>query len=151
MAALKSWTEIEEETAKSFSGTATYTLNFARPDAPVSAWTLDLGRVAESARVSLNGREIAALLEPPYRVVIPTDTMQLQNVLEISVTNLAANRIADLDRKNPGWKKFYNTNMPARRRENAGADGLFSPAKWTPRASGLLGPVTLAPMAALKP
>jgi hypothetical protein len=38
--------------------------------------------------------------------------------------------------------------MPARRRENAGPDGLFSAAKWAPRPSGLLGPVTLTALEA---
>jgi len=44
------------------------------------------------------------------------------------------------------WKKFYNINMSARLPENRGADGLFTAAKWEPRPSGLLGPVTLTPL-----
>ena len=65
------------------------------------------------------------------------------------MTNLAANRVADLDRRGVPWKKFYNVNMPARRPENRDAHGLFSAAKWTPRPSGLLGPVTLTPLSPL--
>jgi hypothetical protein len=148
---LKSWTEFADPATKWFSGTATYGFSFLRPEIPAPAWQLDLGKVAESARVLLNGHEVAVLIQPPFRIVIPSDAMQGQNTLEISVTNLAANRIAELDRTNPGWKRFYNTNMPARRRENAGPDGLFNPAKWPPRPSGLFGPVTLTPLAALKP
>jgi hypothetical protein len=46
------------------------------------------------------------------------------------------------------WKKFYNTNFPARLGANRGADGMFSAAKWTPQPSGLAGPVTLTPLRA---
>jgi hypothetical protein len=66
-----------------------------------------------------------------------------QNELNVSVTNLMANRIAALDRSGVRWKKFYNVNFPARLPENRGPDGLFSAAKWTPLDSGLIGPVTL--------
>jgi hypothetical protein len=148
---LRSWTEFGGEAVRSFSGTARYRLVFAQPAGSASAWRLDLGRVAESARVRLNGREIATLIQPPFRVIIPHDQFVPQNTLEVLVTNLAANRIADLDRRDPGWKKFYNTNYPARLAENRGPDGNFTAARWTPRPSGLLGPVTLVPLSAVRP
>lgn len=151
MAELKSWTELGGEDVKAFSGTATYTLAFTRPPGSAAAYALDLGQVADSARVVLNGREVGALIQPPWRVVVPTAALLERNTLDVSVTNLAANRIADLDRRGVPWKKFYNVNMPARRRENAGADGLFSAANWKPRNSGLLGPVMLTPLRALDP
>ncbi|RXK54540.1 glycoside hydrolase family 2 protein [Oleiharenicola lentus] len=149
--ALKSWTDFGGDELKRFSGHAAYTLRFAKPAGPAPAWRLDLGRVAESARVSLNGREIATLWQTPYAVVIPAGFLAAENTLEISVANLAANRIADLDRRGVNWKKFYNANMPARFRENTGPDGLFSAAQWAPRPSGLLGPVTLTPLRRLDP
>jgi hypothetical protein len=62
------------------------------------------------------------------------------------VTNLSANRLADLDRRGVPWKKFYNVNYPARFPDNRGPDGLFSAAAWTPLESGLLGPVRLTPL-----
>jgi hypothetical protein len=43
------------------------------------------------------------------------------------------------------WKKFYNTNMPARRRENA-KNGIFDASAWKPLPSGLVGPVTIMPL-----
>ncbi len=148
---LKSWTDFGGETVKAFSGTATYTLSLARPAGGAPAYQLDLGHVAESARVKLNGVEIAAFMKAPFRVAIPATQLKDQNTLEVLVTNLSANRIADLDRRDPSWKKFYNTNIPARIATNRGPDGLFSAAKWPPRPSGLLGPVTLAPLAVLRP
>jgi hypothetical protein len=151
LAAFKSWTEFGGEAAQAFSGTATYTLEFPRPSGDTAAWHLDLGTVADSARVKLNGREIAALVQAPWRVVVPANSLLERNTLQIEVTNLAANRIADLDRRGVPWKKFYNVNMPARLRENTGRDGLFTAAHWKPRASGLLGPVTLTPLRKLDP
>lgn len=148
---LTSWTDFGGEAAGAFSGTAAYTLRFPRPAGDAAAWRLDLGRVAESARVALNGRELGVLWQAPYALVLPAGTLAAENVLEVRVTNLAANRIADLDRRGVPWKRFYNANMPARLRENAGPDGQFTAAHWGPRASGLLGPVTLTPLRSLAP
>ncbi|HEX2862440.1 MAG TPA: glycosyl hydrolase, partial [Lacunisphaera sp.] len=149
---LHSWTEWPDASLKGFSGTARYSLQFPRPQGSGDGWQLDLGNVADSARITLNGRELAAVLfQPPFQVAIPAHLLQSENTLVVQVTNLAANRIADLDRRDPTWKKFYNVNMPARRPENMGPDGLFTAAKWTPRPAGLLGPVTLAPLNKLTP
>jgi len=146
---LVSWTTFGQG-AEVFSGTATYTTTFAKPTAPGELWQLDLGRVAESARVSLNGQSIATLIGPPYRVVVESSQLRTPNTLEVSVTNLSANRIRDLDVRGVPWKKFYNVNFPARLPENRGPDGLFSAAKWEPLESGLIGPVTLTPLAVVR-
>lgn len=138
---LGSWTEFAGDEVKSFSGTASYRTRFR---APASDFVLDLGPVADSARIKINGREVAALIAAPWRTVIERSALREgENELEILVTNLAANRVAELDRRDPSWKKFYNINYPARIGANRGPDGNFSAAKWEPRASGLLGPVTL--------
>jgi hypothetical protein len=146
---LGSWTDLDGEAVKRFSGTAVYTISFAKPEQ--GDWALDLGRVAESARVKINGAELGVLINAPYRIRIPKELLKEQNTLEVSVSNLMTNRIIDLDRRGVNWKKFYNTNMPARRRENAGPDGLFTAARWTPRESGLIGPVALIPMERFSP
>ena len=96
---------------------ALYASSFARPTAPdstVRAWRLDLGTVHESARIVLNGRELGTFIGPWFRVDVPASAFRARNVLEIEVTNLMANRIADLDRRGVAWKKFYNINFPAR-------------------------------------
>jgi hypothetical protein len=144
---LRSWTTFGQD-GEVFSGTAAYTATFPRPKASSQAWQLDLGRVAESARVRLNGRDLGTLIGPPYRVVIDASQLRATNTLEVSVTNLSANRIRDLDLRGVSWKKFYNVNFPARFPENRGTDGLFTAAKWNPMESGLLGPVTLTPLTA---
>ena len=142
---LVSWTTLGHD-AEVFSGTATYTTTFPAPTAGVQWWQLDLGAVAESARVRLNGRDVATLIQSPFRVVLDRSQMRGSNTLEVAVTNLSANRIRDLDVRGVNWKKFYNVNFPSRLPENRGPDGLFTAARWEPLASGLLGPVTLAPL-----
>jgi len=148
---LKSWTEFGGDAMKAVSGMAVYMIQFARPAGTAKAWQLDLGRVAESARVKLNGEEIGTLIKAPFRLVVPAGQLKEQNTLEIAVSSLGANRVADLDRRGVWWKRFYNANFPAHLRENRGPDGMFTAARWAPRLSGLLGPVTLTPLAALTP
>jgi hypothetical protein len=143
---LGSWTSLDGEATKTFSGTATYAIAFPRPAGAASAWRLDLGKVKDSARVRLNGRDLGTLIGPGYRLTLAGSALAERNVLEVDVTNQMANRIADLDRRRVPWKKFYNVNFPPRLRENRGPDGLFSAAGWEPLESGFLGPVTLQPV-----
>ena len=110
------------------------------------AWLLDLGEVRESARVKLNGQLFTTLIGPKYQVIIDQASLQEQNQLEIEVSNLMANRIAFLDKSGTPWKKFYNINISARKRENLGPLGIFDASNWEPRPSGLLGPVSMAPI-----
>ncbi|MFT2010443.1 glycosyl hydrolase [Pontibacter sp. 13R65] len=144
---LKSWTELGGEEYKNFSGTASYTLSFSKPKGKAQAWLLDLGKVEESARVILNGKELSTLIGPTYQLTIPDRLLQKKNMLEVHVSNSMANRVAYMDRNNMEWKKFYNINMAARRAENRDKNGGFTAAKWEPRASGLIGPVLLTPAA----
>jgi hypothetical protein len=142
---LVSWTEFGGQEVKDFSGTAEYSIIFNRPSGKADAWNLDLGRVCESARVILNGAEIATLIGPDYNVIINSKMIKPVNKLEIRVSNLMANRIAYMDRNNIDWKKFYNVNFAARLRENT-KNGIFDASSWAPRESGLIGPVTLIPL-----
>lgn len=139
---LKSWTEQSEELQK-FSGTASYKTNFKLPENDENVYLLDLGEVHESAVVILNNKELATLIGPEYRIVLPGSLLKENNTLELKVTNLMANRIIDMDKSGVNYKKFYNINFAAHTKENRGADGNFSAANWEPLPSGLLGPVTL--------
>jgi hypothetical protein len=151
IAQLGSWTDYPGDEMQSFSGTAQYTTTFPRPATVAAAYRLDLGRVADSARVRLNNEEMGGLIATPFRIVIPAALLKDSNTLEIEVTNLMANRIADLDRGGVNYKKFYNINFPARLAANRGPDGNFTAANWTPRDSGLLGPVILTPLSLTEP
>ncbi len=142
---LASWTDLGGDEVKDFSGTAAYKLTFKKPAGKADAWSLDLGRVCNSARVILNGKEIAVMIGPDFRVLIDRKDMKAVNTLEIKVSNLMANRIAYLDRNKVEWKRFYNVNFAARLREN-NKNGIFDASEWQPRESGLIGPVTISAM-----
>jgi hypothetical protein len=142
---LGSWTELDGEDVKNFSGTAKYTTNFEKPNSNAKAFLLSLGYVHETAEVFLNGKSLATLIGPNFQLMVPASELKQNNELEIVVANLMANRISYMDRNNLPWKIFYNTNMPARIRENA-KNGLFNASSWKPLPSGLLGPVTITPV-----
>jgi hypothetical protein len=145
---LDSWTKLAGEAGQKFAGTASYTTTFTLPSGAAEGYLLDLGRVGQSARVQLNGQDIGTLIGPAYQLYLSKSQLKASNTLAVSVSNGMANRITDMDRTGQEWKKFYNVNMAAKLKENRGADGLFTAAPWTPIESGLIGPVTLTPVAA---
>ena len=135
---LGSWTESADVEAKRFAGTARYTIHFDAPMQDPAGCLLDLGRVCESARVRLNGHDLGTVFARPFRIRVPGDRLKpSDNLLEIEVTNLTANRIRDLDRRGVKWRVFHDINMIS----NAG--GKFDASNWPLAGSGLLGPVTL--------
>jgi hypothetical protein len=139
---LTSWTDFGGDDVKNFSGTASYTITFKKPGGKADAWLLDFGKLCESARVSLNGKEIAVLIGPRFNVVINNKLLKSSNTLEVRVSNLMANRITYLDRNNVQWKKFYNVNFNARMPQNT-KNRIFDASSWQPLESGLIGPVTI--------
>jgi hypothetical protein len=140
VAELKSWTDFNVPELKSFAGTGRYTITFDGPEAKADDWMLDLGKVCESARVKLNGHQLGALWCAPFRETVGEWLKPGKNTLEVEVTNLAANRIADLDRRKVKWKYFYDINMASKRYRSLDAS------EWPLFDSGLLGPVTLTPL-----
>lgn len=142
---LTSWTDWEEET-KFFSGLARYTTSFRRPPVKADYYLLNLGKVYDCADVMINGEPVATLIGPDFSVVVDATTLKKKNRIDIVVANRMANRIIDMENKGMVYKKFHNVNFPAYKRENAGADGLFSAAQWEPFPAGLNGPVTLTPV-----
>jgi hypothetical protein len=138
-----SWTELNFPEARTVVGTGRYRAYFdldPRQWKAIDIWMLDLGDVRESARVKINGREIATLWAVPFRCTIrPEDLRPGENIIELEVTGLPANRIADMDRQNIPWRKFKEINMVDRNYRKTGYG------HWTPVECGLLGPVTLKP------
>lgn len=143
---LNSWTTWEGKGYAYFSGMASYTSAFNKPGGKYKFLQLDLGTVGESCDVFINGEKVATLVGPVYSVIVSAKKLKRTNTLRVEVSNSMANRIIEVDKSGAEWKKFYNTNFPSRLAENRGADGLFTPAKWSPRVSGLMGPVTVTPM-----
>lgn len=140
---LFSWTAFKGTDYANFSGSAKYSIDYAMPYTEVDAWLLDLGDVHESAKILINGEELATLYNFPYQVLIPFDKMHDEVNIEIVVSNLMANRISYMDKNNLEYKRFYNVNFAARKGQNRGEDGLFTAKNWEPMSSGLIGPVTL--------
>jgi len=130
-----SWTANGDKATKSFAGTALYTTTFDAP-AGTGPWVLDLGKVCHSARVRLNGQAVGTALMNPYRLALPK-LRPTGNCLEIEITNLAANRIADLDRQKVRWRFFHDINFV-----NIGYKP-FDASNWPVFDSGLIGPVKL--------
>jgi len=143
---LVSWTELGNAETKSFSGIASYTTTFNKPVDQSAFWRLRIGKVHESAEVYLNGTKLGILIGPDFSIELTANMIKPVNHLEIKVANLMANRIIYMDKKNIDYKIFYNTNFPAYKRENRGADGLFTTINWEPKPSGIVGEVTLTPL-----
>ena len=142
---LKSWTTFSD-TASYFSGTALYTLNFAKPDVKCEGWRLNLGKVYETASVKLNDNYLGSLTGPTYNLVFNNKLLKQNNKLEIYVSNLMANRIRYMDKNGIPYRNFYNVNFAARLPENLGPDRKFTAINWEPKQSGIIGPVILTPL-----
>ena len=137
---LCSWTELNEPKAKVNMGTGVYSVNFNLPAIAAEEWVLDLGDVRESARVKINGKEVATLWSVPFTAKVGKFLKPGENKIEVEVTNLPANRIADYDRRGIEWRNFKEINL---------VDINYKSTKygnWEVVPSGLLGPVKLIPV-----
>jgi len=146
---LESWAHRGDVAAEAFSGTACYRIEFdVQPLETQSRtvsnpwtereWLLDLGDVRHVARARLNGRDLGARVQRPYRWTIPAGLLRAAgNRLEVEVTNLAANRIRDLDRRGVQWRIFHDINFVNIRYRPFDASG------WPTMPSGLLGPAAI--------
>jgi hypothetical protein len=76
----------------------------------------------------------------PFEISVGKALREGRNKLEIEVTNLAANRIADLDRRHVDWKSFHEINFVNRNYRP------FDASSWPLRDSGLLGRMELVPV-----
>ncbi len=142
---LMSWSELGQ-TYQYFSGRASYVTYFSNVNLSNHEATdyirLNLGEVANSAQVFINGHKIKTLTGPDFSVVLKTSELKASNHLEVIVSNTMANRIRYMDQHNLNYKTFYNINFPARKPQNR-QNGLFTAEHWQPKKSGLLGPVTI--------
>lgn len=137
---LCSWTSIQHPAATTNMGTGVYTLDIELPNLQADDWMLDLGDVRESARVRINGQEAGCAWAVPYQLRVGSLLKIGKNHIEIEVTNLPANRIAELDRQNVKWRNFKEINM---------VDLKYKPSNyshWAPMPSGLNSKVQLIPV-----
>lgn len=134
---LGSWTNLTNENARKNMGTARYSTTFNIDNLSADEYWLCLGDVRESARVRVNGMQVDTLFAVPFKTAIGKYLKEGENTLEIEVTNLPANRIADYDRRGIVWRIFHDINIVDVNYQRTLYD------KWDVVPSGLLGPVVI--------
>ncbi len=110
---LQTWETLSDETRVTM-GTGVYetTVKLKKKDLKdAAAWKIDLGDVRESARVYINGQYLGCAWSVPYVLDCKNTLKKGKNTIRIEVTNLPANRIADLDRKGVKWRKMEEINV----------------------------------------
>jgi hypothetical protein len=134
---------MEDEKALNFSGTGIYEYSMNLEGELADDYILDLGKVAESARVWINEQEVDVLWSIPFKVSVGEYLKPGTNNIKIEVANLMANRIRYMDRQGLVWRKFHEINFVNIDYKPFDASG------WEPMPSGLLGPVSLTGMISL--
>ena len=121
-------------------GTALYSIEIDLPQLKADNWILDLGDVRESARVRINGKDAGIVWAVPFRLTVGSLLKPGKNLIEVEVTNLPANRIAELDREKVEWRIFKDINIAKLNYKKGTYDN------WEPLPSGLNGNVRLIPV-----
>jgi len=137
---LQTWETLDNDSARITMGTGVYTTRFKLTKKDLGDgrnWHIDLGDVRESARVYINGRFIGCAWSVPFVLDCRQALKVGQNEIRIEVTNLPANRIADLDRRGVKWRKMEEINVVDINYKRTTYDG------WAPVPSGLNSPVRL--------
>lgn len=139
---ITAWTNLPVDAAKVNTGTARYSVDFTLPEvAGADEWVLDLGDLRESARVKVNGKDAGIVWSVPFTIEIGSLLHPGLNHLDINVTNLPANRIADYDRKGIKWKKFKDANVASVTNSK-----VVDFSNWDLVPSGLNSKVTVTPL-----
>ena len=136
---LQTWETLSDSAAITM-GTGIYTTRFklsANDLKDAKSWTIDLGDVRESARVYINGQFIGCAWAVPFILDCRNTLRKGNNDIRIEVTNLPANRIADLDRRGVKWRKMEEINVVDINYKKTTYD------KWEPVKSGLNSEVKL--------
>ena len=136
---VQTWESLSDETRVTM-GTGVYetTIKLKKKDLKdATGWKIDLGDVRESARVYINGQYIGCAWSVPYVLDCKNTLKKGVNTIRIEVTNLPANRIADLDRKGVKWRKMNEINVVDINYKKTLYDN------WEPMPSGLNSQVKL--------
>lgn len=135
---LTTWEKLDDDSAKVTMGTGRYTttVNMTKKEAQ-QEWQIELGDVRESARVYINGSYVGCAWAVPFTLNCGKTFHAGRNEVAIEVTNLPANRIAELDRKGVKWRKFKEINLVDIKYRKTDY------ANWLPMESGLNSKVTL--------
>lgn len=94
-------------------GTASYETTFKLSSKQLRNQTivLRLGDVRESAHVYVNGYDAGTVFAAPFEIDITSYLRPGKNSLRIEVTSLAANYLAEMDRRGIIWRNFKDANI----------------------------------------
>jgi hypothetical protein len=157
--ALLDWSRHGERGIKYYSGIATYTKTFDLPEGTDRSAELliDLGKVHEMARVSLNGIELGIAWTAPWQLPVGSALKPKGNVLTVEVANSWENRLigdtmdGDRDARTVQWESGLLEGRPYKTGRYTFTTYLSKAADFgdvkTPEAklqpSGIIGPVTV--------
>lgn len=145
------WSKHHEDGIRYYSGTATYSkiFHWQRSNLNYQSIYLDLGKVKNMARVTLNGKELGVLWTAPWKIDISRQLRSGENDLKIEVINLWSNRLIG-DEKKPDdgikdgkWPGWLTNNEPRSSGRYTFATSRQYNADSPLEESGLIGPVTV--------
>lgn len=117
-----------------FSGRARYTYQFNLSEGSKPRLVLDLGRVEQTAEVTLNGSSLGSRVWLPYRFDVSNHARVGENTMEVIVSNTLGNVMLHPQlEKGPAYRG--SLGIPPNRHGGLPTAGQLT--------SGLLGPVTL--------
>ena len=134
---LQTWENLGDSAAVTM-GTGVYTTSFKlSAEDSRRNWQIDLDDVRESARVYINDIYVGCAWAVPFVLDCKNALRKGRNTIRIEVTNLPANRIADMERRGIKWRKMKEINMVDINYKKTTYEN------WAPVASGLNGSVIL--------
>ena len=125
------WTNLNDHILNTTMATGDYSTIVKLKKQKGKRYILDAGDVREWVRVVINGQEVATLFAVPFQCDITDYIKNGKNHIELFVTNLPANRIAEMDRQGVEWRKFKEISVVDLNYKNTKYDG------WATVPSGL--------------
>ena len=126
------WSKSTENEVKYYSGHATYKTTFRLGRKPKNGTVmLNLGTVANTATVYVNGQECGTAWTAPYAVDITKAVKRGNNTLEITVVNTWANALQGNDQGTPPFKGIWTNGKYRRASKELLPAGLLGPVKIT--------------------
>lgn len=105
---LSYWSDIYPDAVGTFAYETTFRLTGKQVRSEV---VLEMSDLRESARVYVNGKDAGVVFCAPFSLDITPYLRAGKNTLRIEVTSLAANYVAEMDRRGIVWRRFKDANI----------------------------------------
>lgn len=137
MDSLQSWTELDSDSLRYYSGTTVYRKSFTLDPSCNGKVILDLGSLKNICELHVNGHKVGLAWKPPYKFDVTSYVRNGINDIEIEITNLLHNRISGDFLVPESERAYYSFGAIDQYRDGTvtGKDKLLP--------SGLFGPVLL--------